>query len=276
MFNLLRADLGRPLADITTNLRYTDLFDDLQRVVEELRTVDRECDTRDGRWVQVRLRPYRTTDDRIDGVVITLQDISERRQAEDNLRRGEERLRLLIDGALEYAIFTMSSEGVIDSWNSGAQRMFQYSADEAIGQNVEMLFTAEDRAAGVPARELGQAYETGSAADERFHVRKDGSRFYCSGTALRLGESLGFAKIARDLSTQQQAADALRLVQADLDQRVQAADGRARGGNEGALRTRTITSPCCCSASSPRRRTSAPASPAICTTISASSSRRSA
>ena len=225
VFSLLRADLGRPLADITTNLRYAEIFDDLQRVVEELRTVDRECDTSDGRWVLVRLRPYRTTDDRIDGVVITLQDVSERRQAEDWLRRGEERLRLLIDGALEYAIFTMSSEGVIDSWNSGAQRMFQYSADEAIGQNVEMLFTAEDRAAGVPARELRQAYDRGSAADERFHVRKDGSRFYCSGTALRLGESLGFAKIARDMSTQQQAADALRLVHADFDTRVRQRTG---------------------------------------------------
>ena len=225
VFSLLRADLGRPLADITTNLRYAEIFDDLQRVVEELRSVDRECDTRDGRWVLVRLRPYRTTDDRIDGVVITLQDVSERRQAEDWLRRGEERLRLLIEGALEYAIFTMSGEGVIDSWNSGAQRMFQYSADEAIGQNVEMLFTAEDRAAGVPARELEQAYAKGSAADERFHVRKDGSRFYCSATALRLGESLGFAKIARDMSTQQQAADALRLVHADFDTRVRQRTG---------------------------------------------------
>jgi len=73
--------------------------------------------------------------------VITLQDISELRQAEHRLRRGEERLRLLIDGALEYAIFTMSSAGVIDSWNSGAQRMFQYSADEAIGQDLQDLFS---------------------------------------------------------------------------------------------------------------------------------------
>jgi two-component system CheB/CheR fusion protein len=225
VFNLLRADLGRSLADITTNLRYPDLFDDLQRVVEDLRTVDRECDTRDSRWLLVRLRPYRTTDDRIDGVVITLQDISERRQAEDNLRRGEERLRLLIEGATDYAIFTMSRAGTIDSWNSGAQRLFQYSADEAIGQNVEVLFTAEDRSAGVPARDLAQAYETGSAADERHHVRKDGSRFYCSGTTLRLGETLGFAKIARDLSTQQQAADALRLVNADFDLRVRQRTG---------------------------------------------------
>ena len=189
-------------------------------------SIDRECDTRDGRWIQVRLRPYRTTDDRIDGVVITLQDISERRQAEDNLRRGEERLRLLIDGALEYAIFTMSGEGIIDSWNSGA------AADVPIhgrrGHRPARRRCCSPPKIALPAcRRASWRRPTrpARASDERFHVRKDGSRFYCSGTTLRLGESLGFAKIARDLSTQQQAADALRLVQADLDRRVQQRTG---------------------------------------------------
>jgi PAS domain S-box-containing protein len=158
--------------------------------------------------------------------VVTLQDASERRSAEDDLRRGEERLRLLIEGAIDYAIFTMSSEGIVDSWNSGAQRMFQYTADEVIGHSVEMLFTAEDRAADLPARELRQAYDTGRAAGEWFQVRKDGTWFHCSGTTLLLGETLGFAKIARDLSTQQEAADELRLIQADLDERVQQRTGQ--------------------------------------------------
>jgi two-component system CheB/CheR fusion protein len=220
VFNLLRSDVGRPLTDITTSLVADRLFDDLQRVQEELRTVDTEYGTRDGRWIMTRLRPYRTTDDRIDGVVITLQDVSDRRKAENQLRLGEERLRLLIDGAIDYAIFTMGADGVIDSWNRGAERMFGYRADEIIRQHVELLFTAEDRAADVPRRELKQAYEKGRAADERFQVRKDGTRFYCSGTAIKLGESLGFAKIARDLSIQQQAAEALRIVQADFDLRV--------------------------------------------------------
>src|SRR4030095_4987475 len=123
-----------------------------------------------------------------------------------------ERLRLLIDGALDYAIFTMNREGVIDSWNPGAERMFAYRADEIIGRHVEVLFSAEDRAAGVPRRELGQARENGRATDERFYVRKNGTRFYSSGTTIKLGEALGFAKIARDLSTPQEAAEALRLV----------------------------------------------------------------
>jgi two-component system CheB/CheR fusion protein len=220
IFNLLRSDIGRPLADITTSLLSERLFDDVALVLDQLRTFDREYQTREGRWILTRLRPYRTTDDRIDGVVITLQDISDRHHAEDQLRRGEERLRLLIDGAIDYAIFTMSAEGMIDSWNPGAERVFGYRADEIVGRHFELLFTAEDRAADVPRRELTQAFEKSRAADERFHVRKDGSRFYCSGTTIKLGESLGFAKIARDLSAQQQAADALRIVQADFDLRV--------------------------------------------------------
>jgi two-component system, chemotaxis family, CheB/CheR fusion protein len=220
LFNLLRSDVGRPLSDITTHLAYPDLFKDLQQVVDELRTCDRECQTRDGHWVQVRLRPYRTMDDRIEGVVVTLQDITARRIAQEQVAKSEERLRLLIERATEYAIFTMDDHGVIDSWNAGAQRMFQYQPNEVIGMSAAVLFTAEDRAGGVPSKELRQAFENGRASDERFHVRKDGSRFYCSGMTLRLGESLGFAKIARDLSSQQQAADALRMVQADFELRV--------------------------------------------------------
>ena len=114
----------------------------------------------------------------------------------------------------------MNDEGVIDLWNPGAERMFGYRADEIVGRHVEVLFTTEDRAADVPRRELRHAREHGRAADERFHVRKNATRFYCSGTAIKLGEAFGFAKIARDLSTHQQAAEALRLVQADFELRV--------------------------------------------------------
>ena len=106
----------------------------------------------------------------------------------------------------------MSSDGTIDSWNSGAEQCFYYRAEQIVGQHFEILFTAEDRAAGMPARELQTARDQRRAADERFHVRHDGSRFYCGAVTIRLGESLGFAKIARDLSVQQQAAEALRVV----------------------------------------------------------------
>ena len=220
IFNLLRSDVGRPLFDLTSSLLYDQLYNDVKRVLENLQTLDREIQTRDGQWTYTRVRPYRTMDDRIDGVVITFQDVTDRRRAEENLRRGEERLRLLIDGAIDYAIFTMSSDGTIDSWNSGAERMFYHHAEAIVGQHFEILFTAEDRAAAVPARELQTARDQGRAADERFHLRHDGSRFYCSGVTIRLGESLGFAKIARDLSVQQQASEALRVVQAEFEARI--------------------------------------------------------
>ncbi len=220
IFNLLRTDVGRPLSDITSHLLYDDLHRDVQQVLDDLRTIEREVQTLDGRWTLTRIRPYRTIDNRIDGVAITFQDITEMRRAQDSLRQGEERLRLLIDGALEYAIFTMTSSGLIDTWNSGAERMFGYRADEIVGRHFEVLFTAGDREAGVPRAELKTAYDRGRAADERFHVRKDGSKFYCSEATTRLGEALGFAKIARDLSSQQQALEALKVVEAEFDQRI--------------------------------------------------------
>jgi PAS domain S-box-containing protein len=127
----------------------------------------------------------------------------------------------MIDGALDYAIFTMTEEGVIDSWNSGAERMFGYSSDEIVGANVAILFTPEDRAAGLHLKELHDARRSGRAADERYHMRKDGSRFYCSGVTRRLGAGgLGFAKIARDLTAQRETADALQRAHDDLDNRV--------------------------------------------------------
>ena len=219
IFNLLRTDLGRPLSDITSNLLYDDLHVEVKQVLADLQTLEREVQTKDNRWVSTRLRPYRTTDDRIDGVVITFQDVTERRRAQDQQRQGEERLRLLIDGAIEYAIFTMTSAGIIDYWNSGAERIFGYRADQVIGQHLEVLFTAEDRAAGIPLRELLAVQAKGRSDDERFHVRRDAERFYARGSTIRLGEGLGFAKIVRDMSSQQQAAEALRVLQAEYEAR---------------------------------------------------------
>jgi two-component system, chemotaxis family, CheB/CheR fusion protein len=221
VFNLLDSDIGRPLSDITSKLRHDAIYKDVRTVLDRLSNVEQEVQTEDGRWHLMRMLPYRTSDNHIDGVVITFQDITERWHAELRVRLSEERLRLLIDSALDYAIFTMTEEGIIDSWNPGAQRMFGYTADEIVGRNFEVLFTQQDREAGVQARELNEARRSGRAADERYHVRKDGSRFYCSGVTRRLGEGgIGFAKIARDLTSQLQAAEALQVANSELDGRV--------------------------------------------------------
>ena len=201
VFNLMPSDIGRPLMDITSRLRYDQLDRDLHQVLDVLQSIDREVESLEGRWYVARIRPYRTTDDRIDGLVLMFQDITPRRSAELNVERSEERLRILIDSATDYAIFTMTETGQIDSWNTGAERMFGYRSDQIIGRSFEVLFTAADRANGIADAEIAIARREGRALDERFHVRRDGSLFYASGVTTRLGDgSLGFAKIARDLS----------------------------------------------------------------------------
>jgi two-component system CheB/CheR fusion protein len=222
VFNLLDSDIGRPLSDITSKLRDNDIQSDARAVVDRLSNVEREVPTDDGRWHLMRVLPYRTTDNRIDGVVITFQDITDRRAAELRVRDSEERLRLMIDGALDYAIFAMTETGEIDFWNTGAQRMFGYAAEEIVGSHFSLLFTPEDRAAGVADRELKEAARTGRAMDERYHLRKDGTRIYCSGVTRRMGAGrIGFTKIARDLTAPRQAAEALQDANDHLEARVQ-------------------------------------------------------
>jgi PAS domain S-box-containing protein len=222
VFNLLDSDMGRPLSDITSSLKDVDIHGDMKSVLDRLQHIEREVQTEDEQWYLMRVLPYRTTDNRIDGVVVTFQDITARRHAEQHVRESEERLRVLIESATDYAICTLNERGAIDSWSPGAERMFGYGADEAIGQHFGILFTPEDRAAGVPERELSQARTHRRAADERYHVRKNGTRFYCSGVTTRLGDGgIGFAKIARDLTESAQAKADLERARAELERRVE-------------------------------------------------------
>ena len=221
IFNLLDTDIGRPLSDITSRLLYTGIHTDVRAVLERLSSFEREVQTEDQRWHLMGLLPYRTMDNRIDGVVITFHDITERRLAEQRVRVSEERLRLLIGSALDYAIFSTTEDGIIDSWNAGAQRMFAYTAEEIVGLGIEVLFTPEDRAAGVHVREQAEARRSGRVAYERYYVRKDGGRLYCSGVMHRLGSGgMGFASIARDLTSQRQSADALQAAHDQFETRL--------------------------------------------------------
>jgi two-component system CheB/CheR fusion protein len=222
IFNLLPTDIGRKLSDITNTLNYDRLHGDVDGVLERLQPFEAELDTRGGRSYLMRILPYRTSDDHIDGVVLSFVDISTRRQAERNLVTSDQRFRLLIESAVDYAIFTMTSAGIVDSWNTGAERMFGYPIDAIVGTSASVLFTPEDRASGVFDEELRCAKLEGRASDERYHVRRDGSRLYCSGVTIRLGAdaALGFAKIARDLTPQREAEVALKEAHAGLEHRV--------------------------------------------------------
>jgi two-component system CheB/CheR fusion protein len=221
LFNVIPGDVGRPLAHVTHKLDYNTLVEDAERVLDELLTMEHEVATTDGRWLTARLMPYRDVNDKINGVVLTFTDIHERKRAEEELRASEERLRLVVESAEDYAIMLMDSEGRYTDWNTGAEKIFGYTREEAVGQSTEIIFTPEDRAAGVHLQELRTADREGSARDERWHVRKDGSRLYCSGVMVSLRLGRGYAKIARDLTAQKRAQDELQKGWDELDVHVQ-------------------------------------------------------
>lgn len=127
---------------------------------------------------------------------------------------SEEKFRLLVERATEFAMFLIDPDGRIASWNAGARRILGYEAAEVVGQPGALLFTPEDRANGAPERELATAAREGRAADVRWHQRKDGSRFWADGVLERLtdqaGEFKGFAKLLRDATEARQAQQALR------------------------------------------------------------------
>jgi two-component system CheB/CheR fusion protein len=202
IFNMLPVDTGRSLLDITHRLHYDNLAADAAQVFESLNMIEREVSSTEQRWYIARLLPYRSSEDHIDGTVLTFIDISKRRAAEEELRLGEERMRLVAESTRDYAIITLDEQGIITTWNKGAELIFGYSKAEAEGAYYDFIFSAEDRASGVPENELLAVRTHGRSQDERWHRHKDGSRFFCSGEVTLLkGENLkGYVKIARDLT----------------------------------------------------------------------------
>jgi PAS domain S-box-containing protein len=120
-------------------------------------------------------------------------------------RRTEELYRKAIEDIRDYAIFTMDPDGLVTNWNAGAQHILGYAEAEIVGKDASKFFTLEDRSKNVPAKELTTAATEGRAEDERWHVRRDGSRFWASGvvTAVRdysSGTLIGFSKVMRDMT----------------------------------------------------------------------------
>lgn len=127
----------------------------------------------------------------------------------------------VIDSLLDYSIFTMDTELIINSWNSGATGIFQYEADEILGKSFHTIFTDTDIADGIPEKEIELAITEGKAIDNRWHICKDGKKFFAYGLVFPLlgidGEMLGFVKILRDITEKKNTADAIDLYVKDLE-----------------------------------------------------------
>jgi diguanylate cyclase (GGDEF)-like protein/PAS domain S-box-containing protein len=146
----------------------------------------------------------------------TNTDITHRVQSEHAFKQSQENYRLLVEAATEYAIMTMDPQGTITSWNSGAEKALGLSPREAIGQHVSAIFTTEDRKIGEPTREMGEALTTGRSEDDRWHLRRDGSRFWATGVVTPLWNEdatlRGFVKIMRDETAQRMQEEGTRFL----------------------------------------------------------------
>lgn len=147
----------------------------------------------------------------IDFVTRTAGIVIARARTENNLRASEARYRQIVEGAEDFAIVTLDAAGKITGWNSGAARLLGYTGEDAIGESGSLFFTAEDRAAGAPEREMEAASKQGRALNERWHLRQDGTCFWGSGLTMPLaGSDSGYVKIFRDRTSEHEAEAALR------------------------------------------------------------------
>ena len=132
------------------------------------------------------------------------------------LRASEERISAVVESATGHAVIEMDFDGRITGWSSGAERLLGWTAAEAVGQAGALIWTPEDRAAGLPEREIRIATDAGSAAGDRWYLRRDGTRFWGSGhlTPLRNGRPRGYLKVLRDRTAERNAEEMLRANEA--------------------------------------------------------------
>ena len=168
-------------------------------------------------WANVVITAVRDDEGKLIGFGKITRDLTDRREA-------ELRFRQLVEGVTDYAIYSLDPQGNITSWNSGAERIKGYKAEEIIGKHFSTFYTREDLDSGMPQRVLDTAQTTGHYEGEGWRVRKDGSRFWSSVVVTPLrddeGRLLGFSKITRDVSDRKQLLEKIQQHAAELELRI--------------------------------------------------------
>jgi PAS domain S-box-containing protein len=164
-------------------------------------------------WAYVVIDAIRDNDGQLVGFAKITRDLTERMEAAAALHASQEQFRLLVQGVTDYAIFLLSPEGNVSSWNAGAERIKGYAPEEIIGEHFSRFYTDEDRKAGRPQMALEIAKQEGRYEKEGWRVRKDGTKFWANVVVdtirNRDGSLFGFAKITRDITERMNAQRAL-------------------------------------------------------------------
>jgi len=221
LLNISQADLGISIRSLERHFDDTALLSDMQVALKMRETREAEVKSKSGR-VYVRLAlPYRTDNERVEGVVLTFTDITRRKLAETALRTSEERHRMILESVAEYAILLLDTELRFVNWTTSAMRIFGYKSSEAVGQHLTMLHPREERNRPLVDKEGKIARDEHSVTVERWHIRKDGTRFWGTGvlSALRdeSGHLYGYVKVLRDNTEKKLALEALQQAKIDAE-----------------------------------------------------------
>ncbi|WP_205513262.1 PAS domain-containing sensor histidine kinase [Longitalea arenae] len=209
--------IGRSLGMVT----FADDFSDLLKKIESIRQGKQVAlyDTvrihKDGQHIhlEITLSPVKNDKGAVIGVSTVARDITELRKAQEALAGSESRLRAIVEAAVDFAIITLNEQGDIIDWNSGAEIMFGYLKNEVIGSHTRIIYTAEDRQGKIPELEIEAVKTTGRSIDERWHLHKDGTRFFMSGvmTPIHQGDIKGYVKVGRNITDRKLTEEALML-----------------------------------------------------------------
>ena len=186
-------------------------------------------------WALVVIDAVRDEAGELFGFAKVTRDLTERHFAQQSLIESDRRYRRLIQAVTDYAIFQLDANGLVSTWNPGAEKIKGYKAEEIIGRHFSCFYTAEDQEAGVPDKVLDTAKREGRYEAEAWRVRKDGSRLFASVVVDPIrdegGEVVGFAKVTRDITEKHEVQNALKEAQEQLavSQKMEAV-GKLSGG----------------------------------------------
>ncbi len=219
-FNLVQADLGRPIGDAVAKFHDPGLLREAEEVLRAQTPREQEVRAEDRRWFIRRIMPYWTLDKRIDGVVISFVDITERKEASDALIR---RLAAVVESSAD-AIFSKDIDGTIRTWNGGAERLYGYSPAEAIGRSVKFL-VPDDRVEEWTKIMATLAHGEHVEQLETERIRKDGKRVAVALTISPIrdgdGKILSASMTGRDITERKRAEAEMRRLTTELGARVE-------------------------------------------------------